>query len=114
MTLRTRAVAGLAEDVGKALLLFADRLRAEDEAAAAESPTPPGRSTSRVGGTQLELLEAVRGSGDVGLTTREAAEKADMHPNNASRALKGLADRGLVSRGDESPAVWRVLPAQDG
>lgn len=104
------AVAGLAEDVGKALLLFADRLRAEEETTPTPAASSEQRSTSRLGGGQLRLVDALRGAGEQGLTTREVAEKADMHPNNAPRALKGLVERGFVRGPEGTPAVWFYVP----
>jgi DNA-binding MarR family transcriptional regulator len=96
--------------VGKALLLVADRLRAEEETASAPSHSQEQGSTSRLGGEQVRLVRAVRDAANRGLTTREIAEKADMHPNNAPRALKGLVERGFVSGPEGTPAVWRYVP----
>ncbi|WP_432807595.1 helix-turn-helix domain-containing protein [Nocardioides kribbensis] len=110
MTPRGSAIAGLAEDVGKALLLFAERLRAEEETTAVEPSPSAGPATSRVGGTQLALLEVLRAAGPAGLTTKDAAERVGMQPTNAPRALKTLRERGLVSGGEGHPAVWRAVP----
>lgn len=108
MTPRERAVAGLAEDVGKALLLFAERLRAAPEPSADSAPVSALPDTSRLGGTQLRLFEAVRAAGEAGLSTKEAADRAGMSPTNAPRALRALRDRGLISSGEGSPAIWRA------
>lgn len=90
--------------------MFADRLRTEEETTSALAASAAQRSTSRLGGGQLRLVEALREAGDRGLTTREVAEQADMHPNNAPRALKGLVERGFVSGPEGTPAVWRYVP----
>ena len=110
MSPREHAVAGLAEDVGKALLLFAKRLRAVEEPAADQGASAALPHTSRVGGTQLRLLDAVRAAGQAGLSTKEAADQAGMSPTNAPRALRSLRDRGLITGGDETPAIWRISP----
>ena len=110
MTPREHAVAGLAEDVGKALLLFAERLRVAEEPAADVDAAAAMPDTSRLGGTQLRLFDAIRASGDAGLSTKEAADRAGMSPTNAPRALRSLRDRGLITAGDGTPAVWRSTP----
>ncbi len=111
MTPRGSAVAGLVEDVGKALLLFAERLRAEGETtAAAPGLRDATRSHARLGGTQARLLEALTAAGPAGMTTTEAAEKVGMAPTNAPRALKALAERGLILASAETPTVWRAVP----
>ena len=108
MTPRERAVVGLAEDVGKALLLFAERLRAEEDSTAARSTPTAATPGPRLGGTQAALLEVVRTAGENGLTTKEAAVQVDVPPSNATRALKTLEERGLVTASTDSPVVWTV------
>ena len=114
MTPRAEAVAGLAEDVGKALLLFAERLRAEAETTAAtEAGTDETRARGRLGGTQAALLEVLAAAGERGMTTTDAAKAVGMAPTNAPRALKALAERGLATASGETPITWRAVPSDE-
>ena len=107
VTSRPHAVADLAEDVGNALLRFANQLRAELETTAADDSQERSPDVSGVGKGQRRILEAIREAGSNGLTTGEVAEKAEIAKTNAPRALKALRERGLITGGDETPAVWR-------
>lgn len=113
MTPRTDAVADLAEDVGKALLTFAERLRAEQEPTAAETSSRSGTRASdpesSLGAAQRAVLEALREVGEKGLTSHAAAVAAKKSNTNTPRILTSLASRGLVTSSEEAPAVWRAV-----
>jgi hypothetical protein len=108
MTPREHAVAGLAEDVGKALLLFAERLRAGDDSTAAAATGGVAPQGARLGGTQAALLDVVRAAGTEGVTSREAGERVSVASSNATRALKGLHEKGLIAAADSTPVVWTL------
>lgn len=115
MTPRDDPVADLAESVGNALLVFAERLRAAPEptadpdpdvAASQESPSQPDRS--RLGGTQARVLSVVEAAGSDGLTAAEVSDKAGTAATNTPRILRALQERRLVTASDTRPTVWRV------
>lgn len=104
MTSRQDAIASLAEDVGRALVAFAERLREEDTSPPpAAAASTPGRSLGR---SQQKVLAAVAGAASAGLTAAEVATQTGIASTNTPRILKALADRGLVVSSDETPAVW--------
>lgn len=115
VTSRDDAWAGLAEDVGTALLRFAERLRASREATAGwdlpDSATRGGATKGKLGRSQLKVLEAVRAAGDKGMTSHEAATSTGLKDTNTPRILKTLEGRGLVAGAGEAPVVWRALEA---
>jgi hypothetical protein len=102
------AVSGLAEDVGKALLLFAERLRAEHEATAGASGVSHAtRPKAGLGRTQQQVLDALAENPE-GLTSAQVAGQVGKQPTNTPRMLKALAERGLVSASEGTPTVWRA------
>ena len=120
------AVADLAEDVGRALLRFAGRLRSAssaDESAASvaeePSPLPPAppagsREPAKVapdvhglGASQRRVLEAVQAAGEVGVTASQVAEATGLKSTNTPRMLKALAERDLVSSRGANPIIWQ-------
>lgn len=113
MTPRTDPVADHAESVGRALLEFAEQLRAQPGSAAMDAPVAPktvGPDRSKLGGTQQRVLAALEGAGEVGLTAAQVAEQVDIKPTNAPRTLKALRDRGLAAAVTGGPpTVWRAL-----
>ena len=115
---RDDAWAGLAEDVGRALLRFAERLRAPGEASRdPDSPvgaTRGGEANARLGRSQQKVLAAVRAAGDKGMTSHEAATKTGLKDTNTPRILKTLESRGLVAGDGKAPVVWRALQLGDG
>ena len=116
MTPRGSAVAGLAEDVGKALLLFAERLRAEQDPTTqpgGQGVTPcVGDAESSLGAAQLAVLAPVRTSGDTGITSREAAEATGKSNTNTPRILRTLGDKGLVVGSDTTPVMWTAVKTE--
>jgi hypothetical protein len=105
MTSRQDAIASLAEDVGRALVAFAERLREGDT-------SPPRRVSAathgrRLGKSQELVLDVVTAAGADGVTATEVARETELSSTNTPRILKGLADRNLVTSSDETPAVWR-------
>jgi hypothetical protein len=98
------AWAQLLEDVGHALLRFADTIREEDGQAAA----PAGVPHRRRGELQSRVLE-LPGFDDVtGLAAREVAEQLGVAPSNAQRTLNTLTGQGLLERlPRERPYRWR-------
>lgn len=114
MTSGQDAIASLAEDVGRALVAFAERLREEDTS----PPVPSSAATHgrQLGKSQQRVLTALHEAGDAGLTAADVAQNTGIASTNTPRILKALADRGLVSGSDETPVVWRSLsptPAED-
>ena len=111
MTCRDDAWAGLAEDVGKALLLFAERLHAVPEptagSRAASGVTRSRAADDGIGASQLKVLEAVRTSGADGVTSHEVAKSTGVANANTPRILKTLAERGLVTASGTRPVVWK-------
>ena len=115
MTPRDDPVADLAESVGNALLVFAERLRAAPEPTAAPDPTvgashnsAPEPDRSRLGRTQAHVLSVVEGAGSDGLTAAEVSDKAGTAATNTPRILRALEERRLVTASDTRPTVWRV------
>ena len=120
------ALAGLAEDVGQALLRYASRLRGpaskadpveQGEGAAALPPTglaadpvaaeqDDGRLRG-LGASQKRVLEAVHAAGDSGTTANEVAAATGLKSTNTPRMLKALAERGLVASWGSNPFIWR-------
>lgn len=124
MSTRPDPLADLAEAVGSALLAFADSLRSAPEPAAAPPSAEPdtaaggqsesaGPDRSKLGGKQLEILAALTEAGDAGLTSAQVAERTNVGPSNAPRALNKLLDRGLVTKSADAPALWTPV-AKDG
>lgn len=123
-----RALAALAEDVGQALIRYAERLRAttsptQDEAElrplrTTDSPTTSVPSASaaeaehvdvrlrRLGVSQKKTLEAVRAAGRAGVTANQVAVATGLTSTNTPRMLKTLAERGLVRSRGSNPMVW--------
>ena len=109
---RRDPVADLAEAVGKALLEFAERLRAEPEPTVAPAPAEPGApNRAKLGATQAKILEALAAASPGGLTASEVAEKVGASSTNAPRALKALQGRGLVTDSEDTPTIWRAVIA---
>lgn len=112
-----QAVADLAEGVARSLLVFAERIRAADAAGVPGTTTAAPKANAdapaatpkveRLGARQLAILEALKAAESDGLTTSEVAQAVGIAATNAPTALKALAERGLVTRSDTSPAVWR-------
>ena len=121
------AVADLAEEVGRALLRFAARLRssspAEETAPAdadipappppapaadAAGPTPATPGQRGLGASQRRVLEAVQAAGDIGVTASQVAETTGLKSTNTPRMLKALAERGLLSSWGANPIIWRT------
>lgn len=118
-TPRSDPVADLAESVGKALLEFAERLRAVPESTAAPggdtaSPDadPAAPDTAKLGATQARIVALLQDAGDTGMTSTEVAAAAGIPSSNAPRTLKKLAERNLVSGSSERPVVWRATRAE--
>lgn len=99
------AWAQLLEDVGHALLRFADTIREEDAQAAA----PAGVPRRKRGALQTSVL-GLPGLGDEdGLTASEVADELDIPQSNAQRTLKALTDQKLLERlPEERPYRWRL------
>lgn len=116
-TPRSDPVADLAESVGKALLVFAKRLRATPDSTApgqvdTASPAVPADAapdTSRLGRTQERILGVLEEAGEDGLTSAEVAAAAGMPASNASRTLKKMEERKLIAGSSDRPATWRRL-----
>ena len=112
-----QSFADLAEGVARSLLAFAERIRTADAAGISGTPTAVPEADAaapastpkvgRLGARQLAILEALRAAESDGLTTSEVAQAVGIAATNAPTALKALAERGLVTRSDTSPAVWR-------
>lgn len=98
------AWAQLLEDVGHALLRFADTIREEHAQAAA----PAGVPRRKRGVLQASVL-SLPGLDDAdGLAASEVADELDIPQSNAQRTLKALTDQGLLERlPDERPYRWR-------
>lgn len=118
-TPRSDPVADLSESVGKALLVFAERLRASPDSIAPGPLDMPSQDepteapdTSKLGGTQARVLDVLEDAGEAGMTSAEVATAAGMPPSNASRTLKKLEERKLVVGSGDRPAVWRRLSDQ--
>lgn len=110
-TPRRDPFADLAETVGKALLEFAEHLRAEPEPTAEPAVAEPGTpNRSKLGATQARILEVLTAAGAAGLTAGQVADQASILPPNAHKSLKALRDRGLATVSDETPALWRAEP----
>lgn len=117
-TPRSDPVADLAESVGKALLQFAERLRA-----APDSTAPPvgdtassddqrsGPDTSKLGATQARVVAALEVAGEAGMTSGQVAEAVGIPSSNAPRTLKKLEERKLVECSGERPVIWRTASA---
>lgn len=121
------AVADVAEDVGRALLRLATRLRSSspaDEPASADAevpaapppapttdgtaPAPTAPGLRGLGSSQRRVLEAVQAAGDIGVTARQVAEATGLTSTNTPRMLKVLRERGLVASGGSNPVIWFV------
>lgn len=126
MDARSAALAGLAEDVGRALLRFAGQLRGSaSEADPVEqgegTPSPPATGLAAdpvapvpddvrlrgLGASQRRVLEAVRAAGQAGTTANQVAAATGLKSTNTPRMLKALAERGLVASWGSNPIVWR-------
>lgn len=100
-----RAVDQLAEDIGRALLRFADTVR-EDAATPAETRRSDSRSRGRL---QERVLELEGLSGEAGLAASEVAMLLEIAQSNATRVLHTLTERGDLERiAHERPSRWRV------
>ncbi|TPG12895.1 helix-turn-helix domain-containing protein [Pedococcus bigeumensis] len=100
-----RAVAQLAEDVGRALLRFADTLR-EDAAVPTTTRRPEGRARGQL---QERVLGLKNLTSEHGLAASEVAQQLAVPQSNATRALNTLAERGdLVVVPGERPSRWRA------
>lgn len=115
---RSDPVADLAESVGKALLEFAERLRAvPDSTAPLVSDTTSsdneatGPDTSKLGATQARIVAVLEGAGEAGLTSGQVAEAVGIPASNAPRTLKKLVERKLVVGSGDRPVVWRIANA---
>jgi hypothetical protein len=109
VTSRDDGLAELAEDIGKALLRFADRLRGSEPTSAASAPaaaTPRRGLEERLGAAQRAVLEAVRAAGDGGATSTDVAKAANRSSSNTPAVLRTLASHGLVRSVGERPTVW--------
>jgi Fic family protein len=101
-----RAVAQLAEDIGRALLRFADTVR-EDAATPAATRRPDGRAHGRL---QERILGLKGLAGEHGLAASEVAEQLKVPQSNVTRALNTLAERGdLAAVPGERPSRWRSI-----
>lgn len=107
MTTREDAIAELAEDVGRALLAFAERLR-EEGTAAPRSPTAATHSR-QLGKSQQKVVGALQAAGDTGATSTEVARATGISATNTPRMLKALRERGLAEATDETPTIWRMV-----
>lgn len=123
MDARDAAVAGLAEDLGRALLRFASQLRASTSSEGRgeidqEAPTPPpapevpaaptpGDARLRgLGASQRRVLEVVQEAGEGGTTAQRVAAATGLKSTNTPRMLKTLAERGVVSSWGSNPIIW--------
>jgi hypothetical protein len=117
VTSRDDAWAGLAEDVGSALLRFAERLRTSADATAgsgSSSASTRGRLPGKtLGASQQKVLAALAAAGDEGMTSHEAAKATGLKNTNTPRILTSLRDRGLATGTGESPVVWRLAGTDD-
>lgn len=114
MTTDREAVARCAEDVGEALLRLAARLRAGSEAETAASTHPgpeagAGPRRRRRGGAQRALIASLREHQEEGATAATLAEETGQKQPNVLRALRGLAEEGVVASDGARPAVWRMV-----
>lgn len=102
-------MAQLAEDVGRALLRFADAIRSYPPLS---DGAPEG--SGRLGQTQRRVLE-LPGLGERdGVSAREVAEVLGLERANAHRTLKSLTTVGLVEQVEgERPHRWRLPLAQE-
>ena len=99
-----RAVAQLAEDIGRALLRFADAL-GEEPAELAQTRRLEGRARGQL---QERILGLKDLASEHGLAASEVAEQLGVPQSNATRALNTLAERGdLGAVQGERPSRWR-------
>jgi len=109
------AVAGLAEDVGQALLRCAQRLRDASATSVADTPTesqpaqrgrrPEGQPRGKRQQAVLELKGLTRG-----MTAAEVAKAVELKLPNAYKTLASMVDGGwleVVPR--EEPTRWRKV-----
>ena len=112
---RSDPVADLAESVGKALLEFAERLRANPDSTApgpGDTPTAEAQSrepdTSKLGATQARIVAVLEAAGEEGMTSGQVADAVGIETSNAPRTLRKLEERNLIVGSGERPVVWRV------
>lgn len=118
-TSRSDPLADLAENVGKALLEFAERLRATPDSTAPPEPdtatlSEPGSTpdTSKLGSIQTRILEVLQHAGSDGMTSTQIARAVEIPTSNAPRTLKQLEVRNLIVGSNERPAIWRLVVQQ--
>lgn len=104
--------------MGKALLAFAERLRAAPESTdppAADTASPGERSaspdTSKLGATQARIVAVLEDAGEDGMTSSQVAAAVGIPSSNAPRTLRKLEERKLVSGSGDRPVIWRALRA---
>ena len=104
------ALAGLAEDVGQALILYAERMRAAPSTteASPSSGTVTRKSTDLPRGEQQKAVLALKGLSE-GLTAAEVATAVGQKKPNAYKTLAALVDGGWLEQiPDEEPTRWRL------
>ena len=92
----------------------AERLRTEPQPTVTRAPTIDGApDVTKLGGTQLRILTALREAGAAGLTAGQVATQLGISPTNAPRALRKLEERGLATSSADRPALWRASADAD-
>lgn len=119
-TPRSDPVADLAESVGKALLEFAERLRAAPDSTAcpvgdttSSGDEGAGPDTSKLGTTQARIVAVLEQAGETGMKSGQVAEAVGIPSSNAPRTLKKLAERKLVVGSEERPVIWRAAAERE-
>ena len=100
------ALAALAEDVGSALVRFAESLRTStpDPKPAAAKTSAAARGTRQQAVLKLEGIDT-----DEGLTAVEVAKGVGVRQPNAYTLLESMVTKGTLEKApDTEPAHWRV------
>ena len=111
-TMEREAAAALAEDVGQALLRYAERLRAAPPTEAlpgspAKTARPGRQPTGQPRGRQQQAVLAMRSLGR-GVTAAQVAKTVGLKLPNAYKTLGTLVDGGwLEVVPGEEPTRWR-------
>ena len=99
------AIAQLAEDVGQALVRFAERVRREEAVPVADDEGA-GR---RLGKTQTRVLALPGLATESGMSSGEVAEQLGLAQGNAQRTLSSLTSIGLLQQVEGvRPNRWRA------
>jgi len=106
MTTEREALAALADDVGSALVRFAESLRTS----APEPTTNESASPAAARGTRQKAVLKLRGiATEDGLTAVEVANAVGVRQPNAYKLLESMVEKGWLERVPETePGHWRT------